>query len=234
MSILVVFGAIWWGKLYAHQRDRWVYRSERVVKTKECGFTVQLVQIKLQRTNFFFEFFFGKMPHRHRQLGALHTQSSISCIIENLIQAGLGIFRLELTILKRGQVGLTPTMEIAQNRVPIYRSHAKRPDCSFKLIDLNRILHSYMAISHVWGDPKTVAHLQCNEGYILPPTASAQRLVERISAIQPQFFRIDSLCIHEKDPRKKSKQLALVATICHSAKQIIAWSGWEFGYPFDD
>lgn len=133
---------------------------------------------------------------------------------------------------------------VAQNRpvlrgrqirlVRIYRSYAKRPESSFTVINLDDIPHLYMATSYVWGDPEIVDRRPCNEGYDLPLTASAQRLVERISRMPPQYFWIDSLCINEKDPRENSGQLALIATIFRSAGHIIAWSGWELGFPFRD
>ena len=91
-------------------------------------------------------------------------------------------------------------MRIAQNRpvlsgwqirlVRIYRSHAKRPESPFAVIDLDNVPHPYMAISYVWGYPKIVAHLQCHGRYSLPLslTASAQRLVARISGLSPPLL----------------------------------------------
>ena len=121
---------------------------------------------------------------------------------------------------------------LAARQIRLAQFHRSEADqslkCTFTVADLDDIKFPYCAISYVWGDPTIVAHIECTQGCSdLPLTASTHRIVEWFQkSVDPGMYCwVDSLCIDQGDAREKSEQVALMATVYHSARRVIAWLG---------
>lgn len=124
-----------------------------------------------------------------------------------------------------------PTLAARQIRlVQFHRSKADQSlKCPFTIANLDEIKFPYYAISYVWGDPTIVAHIECTQGSSdLPLTAATYKIVEWFEkSVDPGMYCwVDSLCIDQGNAREKSEQVALMATVYHSARRVIAWLGF--------
>jgi hypothetical protein len=97
--------------------------------------------------------------------------------------------------------------------------------CDINLLDLERGVHAYDALSYTWGSPKLSATLNCNGKRIGVTGHLAFALRGFRSRTEPRIRWIDALSINQSDAEEKAHHVQSMAFIYQQARSVLIYLG---------
>lgn len=86
-------------------------------------------------------------------------------------------------------------------------------------------LHSYEALSYVWGDKNNLRSIKIN-GHDFPVTKALEKALRHLRfEDRPRALWIDFICINQKDCLERSEQVSVMGLIYEFAKSVLVWLG---------
>ncbi|KAL8686196.1 MAG: hypothetical protein Q9218_007278 [Villophora microphyllina] len=125
-------------------------------------------------------------------------------------------------------LGVSRYFPVGDRQIRLVKLHRslfrRRVGLSYFVVDLDHV-PEYVAISYVWGSDNFVANYGVEGEIEIPVTASAEDIISELSKGLKDFLWMDALCIDQKDPKDKEKQIPLMGEIYSSARKVSGWLG---------
>ncbi|TGO43697.1 hypothetical protein BCON_1056g00010 [Botryotinia convoluta] len=97
--------------------------------------------------------------------------------------------------------------------------------CNYSLQRLSIRIHSYEALSYVWGDPNKTLSIYVDKNQFQVTVNLHAALLQLRDPFFERIIWVDAICIDQNNKEERKQQVQLMAKIYSSAHRVIVWLG---------